>query len=85
MRHFEGADADLGDPLLADLDPAAITGGATHAGPTAEATDRAAVLAALAQRRISALLVETTTRDVRASGAFRSGVVLLRRHGQPAD
>ncbi|WP_433528004.1 TOMM precursor leader peptide-binding protein [Micromonospora sp. CA-263727] len=88
VRHFEGIDADLGDPVLRDFDPATLTAGdaATadpHAAPAG--TDRAAVLAALAERSISALLVETTTRDIRASGAFRSGVVLLRHHGRPAE
>ncbi|MFC5924080.1 TOMM precursor leader peptide-binding protein [Micromonospora vulcania] len=90
VRHFEGTDADLGDPVLADLDPATLTARAASAatagdGTAGDGTDRAAVLAALAERRISALLVETTTRDVRASGAFRSGVVLLRHHGRAAD
>lgn len=85
VRHFEGTDTDLGDPVLADLDPATLTGGATSEGGTAGPTDRAAVLAALAQAGASALLVETTTRDVLATGAFRSGVVLLRHHGQTAD
>ncbi|MGC4746657.1 TOMM precursor leader peptide-binding protein [Micromonospora sp. DT201] len=85
VRHFEGADADLGDPVLTDFDPATLTGDATSAGAGLGGTDRAAVLAALAEREISALLVETTTRDVRASGAFRSGVVLLRHHGPTSD
>ncbi|MEO3769116.1 TOMM precursor leader peptide-binding protein [Micromonospora sp. B9E7] len=85
VRHFEAADADLGDPVLTDFDPATLTGGAGNAGAPVGGTDRAAVLAALGERGISALLVETTTRDVRASGAFRSGVVLLRHHGQAAD
>ncbi|MEV6813978.1 TOMM precursor leader peptide-binding protein [Micromonospora sp. NPDC051296] len=89
VRHFEGIDADLGDPVLRDFDPATLTAGVTTTDAArADApagTDRAAVLAALAERSISALLVETTTRDVRASGAFRSGVVLLRHHGRTAD
>ncbi|MGS2616743.1 TOMM precursor leader peptide-binding protein [Micromonospora sp. LZ34] len=86
VRHFEGADADLGDPVLRDFDPAAVTTrAATGPAVPAGVTDRAAVLAALAERGIDALLVETTTRDVRASGAFRSGVVLLRHDGRAAD
>lgn len=85
VRHFESAVADLGDPVLRDFDPAVLTVGATPAAAAATPTDRAAVLAALAQRGMSALLVETTTRDVRATGAFRSGVVLLRRHAPAAD
>ncbi|MEU5725446.1 TOMM precursor leader peptide-binding protein [Micromonospora sp. NPDC047738] len=85
VRHFEDAVADLGDPVLRDFDPAALTAGATPAGPAGPATDRAAVLAALDEQGMSALLVETTTRDVRATGAFRSGVVLLRRSAPAAD
>ncbi|MFE9691004.1 TOMM precursor leader peptide-binding protein [Micromonospora sp. NPDC005806] len=85
VRHFEDTVADLGDPVLRDFDPATLTVGATPAAPAAAATDRTAVLAALAPRGMSALLVETTTRDVRATGAFRSGVVLLRRHAPTAD
>ncbi|KAB1946731.1 TOMM precursor leader peptide-binding protein [Micromonospora sp. ALFpr18c] len=85
VRHFEGTDADLGDPVLADFDPATITASANSGATVGGGTDRAAVLATLAERGISALLVETTTRDVRASGAFRSGVVLLRHHGRTAD
>ncbi|MFF5180741.1 TOMM precursor leader peptide-binding protein [Micromonospora sp. NPDC000316] len=85
VRHFEGTDVDLGDPVLADLEPATLTAGAVSGDTAGDRTDRAAVLAALAARGTSALLVETTTRDVRASGAFRSGVVLLRHHGRTAD
>ncbi|MCW3817098.1 TOMM precursor leader peptide-binding protein [Micromonospora sp. DR5-3] len=85
VRHFEDAVADLGDPVLRDLDPATLAAGATAAGPAGAATDRAAVLAALDAHGMSALLVETTTRDVRATGAFRSGVVLLRRPAPAAD
>ncbi|MGW3602779.1 TOMM precursor leader peptide-binding protein [Micromonospora sp. NPDC005161] len=85
VRHFEGTDADLGDPVLADLDPATLTGRAANGTAAVGGTDRHAVLAALAERGISALLVETTTRDLRASGAFRSGVVLLRHDGLAAD
>ncbi|OKI66837.1 TOMM precursor leader peptide-binding protein [Micromonospora sp. CB01531] len=85
VRHFEDAAADLGDPVLRDFDPAALTAGATPAGPAGPATDRAAVLAALDEQEMSALLIETTTRDVRATGAFRSGVVLLRRSAPAAD
>lgn len=85
VRHFEGTVADLGDPVLRDLDPAALAASAGPAVPAGAATDRAAVLAALARRGMSALLVETTTRDVRATGAFRSGVVLLRRPAPAAD
>ncbi|MFI7523566.1 TOMM precursor leader peptide-binding protein [Micromonospora globbae] len=67
--------------------PAAEPPGAEPYGAAPAAggrTDRAAVLAALARRGTSALLVETTTRDVRATGAFRSGVVLLRTDGRTA-
>ncbi|SBT40103.1 TOMM precursor leader peptide-binding protein [Micromonospora narathiwatensis] len=85
VRHFEGTAADLGDPVLRDLDPATLTAGATVGAPTATATDRAAVLSALDSRGMSALLVETTTRDIGASGAFRSGVVLLRHDDRAAD
>jgi hypothetical protein len=85
VRHFEGTAADLGDPVLRDFDPAVLTAGAAPAAPAATPTDRAAVLTALARRGMSALLVETTTRDVRATGAFRSGVVLLRRPAPAAD
>ncbi|WP_165521731.1 TOMM precursor leader peptide-binding protein [Micromonospora zingiberis] len=89
VRHFERADADLGDPVLRDFEPATLVAGpapaATDAADASAVTDRAAVLAALAERSISVLLVETTTRDIRASGAFRSGVVLLRHHGRTAD
>ncbi|MFI6266582.1 TOMM precursor leader peptide-binding protein [Micromonospora sp. NPDC051006] len=86
VRHFEGGEADLGEPALADLDPVTLTAGAPSAEPArAAGTDRDAVLATLAGQGISALLVETTPRDIRASGAFRSGVVLLRHHGRTAD
>ncbi|MFC0029952.1 TOMM precursor leader peptide-binding protein [Micromonospora chaiyaphumensis] len=85
VRHFEGAAADLGDPVLRDFDPAVLTAAAAPAATAATPTDRAAVLAALARRGMSALLVETTTRDIRATGAFRSGVVLLRRPAPAAD
>ncbi|MEU2613252.1 TOMM precursor leader peptide-binding protein [Micromonospora sp. NPDC007271] len=84
VRHFENAVADLGDPVLRDFDPATLTA-ATPAGTAGATTDRAAVLAALDEQGMSALLVETTTRDVRATGAFRSGVVLLRRPAPAAD
>ncbi|GAA0406982.1 hypothetical protein GCM10009541_57650 [Micromonospora gifhornensis] len=86
VRHFEGTDADLGDPVLRDFEPATLVADVAALDPTTipAATDRAAVLAALAQRSMSALLVETTTRDIHASGAFRSGVVLLRHHGRTA-
>ncbi|MFU8874100.1 TOMM precursor leader peptide-binding protein [Micromonospora sp. SL4-19] len=83
VRHFEGTAADLGDPVLRDFDPATLT--TTAVTRACAATDRAAVLAALGARGMSALLVETTTRDIRASGAFRSGVVLLRHDGRTAD
>ncbi|MFI7606238.1 TOMM precursor leader peptide-binding protein [Micromonospora sp. NPDC049366] len=90
VRHFEGVDADLGEPVLADLDPVTLTAAAASPvdgdRPAAPGgTDRDAVLAALARRGITALLVETTTRDIRAGGAFRSGVVLLRHSGRAAD
>ncbi|MBY8872557.1 TOMM precursor leader peptide-binding protein [Micromonospora sp. PLK6-60] len=79
VRHFEDSDADLGDPLLVGLDPATLAGVAGPGPvPAPAATDRAAVLAELTTRGVDALLVETTTRDIRASGAFHSGVVLLR-------
>ncbi|SCL19430.1 bacteriocin biosynthesis cyclodehydratase domain-containing protein [Micromonospora pallida] len=82
VRHFEGVSADPGDPFLVDLDPATLTAAATTtSGAAPTATDRETVLAALAACGTDALLVETTTRDVRASGAFRSGVVLL--HQRP--
>ncbi|AEB45331.1 TOMM precursor leader peptide-binding protein [Micromonospora maris] len=91
VRHFERTDADLGDPVLRDFEPATLLADLAPVGSTTDPadipaeTDRAAVLAALAQRSISALLVETTTRDIHAGGAFRSGVVLLRHHGRTAD
>ncbi|MGC5031020.1 TOMM precursor leader peptide-binding protein [Micromonospora sp. DT229] len=90
VRHFERIDADLGDPVLRDFEPATLVADRAAVDSTdpveaPAATDRAAVLAALARRSISALLVETTTRDIRASGAFRSGVVLLRHLGRTAD
>ncbi|MEV1329448.1 TOMM precursor leader peptide-binding protein [Micromonospora costi] len=89
VRHFEKIEADLGEPVLADFDPAVLTASAldpsTGDQAPAAGTDRDTVLRALAARGMSALLVETTTRDIRASGAFRSGVVLLRHHGRTAE
>lgn len=90
----EGRLADLGDPLLLDLDPpsappAARAAGAVAAvrpaggraagaaGPARSAAGTAEVLVALGAAGWDALLVDTTTPDVRAAEALVAGVVLL--------
>jgi bacteriocin biosynthesis cyclodehydratase domain-containing protein len=83
VRHFEGIDADLGDPLLRDFDPATVlpTESASPADAPAgdDTTTTDDILASLAAQGLTALLVEHTTPDIRATGALMAGVVLLWR------
>ena len=73
--------ADLGDPLLPDLDPRTALPMVDAAPEPRPATDAAGVVAALSAAGWDALLVETTTADVRAAGALVAGVVLLAQDG----
>jgi bacteriocin biosynthesis cyclodehydratase domain-containing protein len=75
----EGTPADLGGAMPADFDPrTAWTGvepGEWHEDAPPEDTET--VLAALAAGGLDALLVDTTTADLRAAAALTTGVVLL--------
>jgi bacteriocin biosynthesis cyclodehydratase domain-containing protein len=77
-RQFERADADLGDPPLAGFDPDVVLSAArdTAVGPTPD-TNLDDVISILGRRGQRALLVETTTRDLTVTGAFRTGSILL--------
>lgn len=91
VRHFEGTAADPGDPLLDDLDPRTLLppdggagrdpAGGSFDGASPDGADVAVpeILASLAARGLTALLVEHNTPDIRASQALTAGVVLLRR------
>ncbi|GAB3143102.1 hypothetical protein GCM10027290_18930 [Micromonospora sonneratiae] len=86
VRHFEHAEADLGDPLLADFDPRTIGSSAdaaaeTDGPPSGADTTSDEILAALADQGLTALLVDTTTPDIGTTQALRAGVVLLWRRG----
>jgi bacteriocin biosynthesis cyclodehydratase domain-containing protein len=80
LLHFEGRRGDLGPPLLPGFDPRADLAVATaersrfDAGPT----DTERLLAGLADAGLDALLVETTTTDLRAAGLVAGRV--LGRH-----
>ena len=88
VRHFENAEADLGLPLLADFDPRtalAAPGASRAAAPAVADLTVDEILAALAARGLTAVQVDITTRDIRASGAMSAGAVLLWRRGSAAD
>ncbi|HWM00838.1 MAG TPA: TOMM precursor leader peptide-binding protein, partial [Actinophytocola sp.] len=72
----DGATGEPGDLPLPGFDPRALRVGAA-AEPARAATSRADLVAALGAAGWDALLVETTTPDVRAAAALVSGVVLL--------
>jgi hypothetical protein len=75
----EHAAADLGDPLLADFDPRTRWTD-VEAGPwetSAPPVDIDQALARLADDGLDAFLVDTTTDDLRAVPAIRTGTVLL--------
>ncbi|GAA1329502.1 hypothetical protein GCM10009660_00760 [Catellatospora bangladeshensis] len=74
--HGDGRAADLGDGLAPDLDPRALV-----VGPAGARRPDADPAAALADPVGDALLVRTTTADLRAAGPLVSGVVLLSRPG----
>jgi len=76
LRHREGRDADLGDPLVADLDPR-LLGVAAEPGPEPGPVTVAEVLSGLAERGETALFVDTTPVDLRSAGSLRTGTVLL--------
>jgi bacteriocin biosynthesis cyclodehydratase domain-containing protein len=79
LRHYEGTPADLGDPLLAELEPRVFA----EADPVDSAyLDRPAVtvaevLAALAAAGTEAYFADTTTIDCRSVGGLVAGTVLL--------
>jgi bacteriocin biosynthesis cyclodehydratase domain-containing protein len=83
----DGGSADLGDPLLPDLDPWTLLGPGLAAAPSEPrpATSPDGLPSALAADGRDALLVETTTRDVRAAGAVVAVVVLLAEDGDRAE
>ncbi len=75
----EGAPADLGDKLPADFDPRTAWAGAEPGEWARNATPDGVpqVLASLAADGLDAYLVDTTTTDLRAVAALRTGMVLL--------
>ncbi|MDQ2956737.1 MAG: TOMM precursor leader peptide-binding protein [Actinomycetota bacterium] len=80
IRHYEGAPADLGDPLIADLDPRVFL----EAGASIDedffgrpAVPMADVLTSLAAAGTCALFADTTTIDCRSVGGLVAGTVLL--------
>lgn len=77
-RKFERADADLGDLPFSSFDPNVVLSAAwdTAAGPTTD-TNLDDAISMLGRRGQRALLVETTTRDLIITGAFRTGSILL--------
>ncbi|MFJ6195527.1 TOMM precursor leader peptide-binding protein [Micromonospora sp. NPDC092111] len=81
VQHFEGAPADTGAPLLADFDPRTALRTTTEPATDGPAADPsvAEVLASLTPRGLTALLVDHTTPDIRATGSLVGGVVLLWR------
>jgi bacteriocin biosynthesis cyclodehydratase domain-containing protein len=79
IRHFEAVEADLGDPLFPDFDPRTSLPAVAGPVPGDAACTVEDVIAALSARGITPLFTETTTPDLRAVGAFRTGTVLLRQ------
>lgn len=79
VRHYEQADADLGDPPLADFDPTSHLTVRADAGWSidAEPLDVPAAITALAAAGLVAYLVDTTPADLRALGGVHTGAVLL--------
>ncbi|WP_181446608.1 TOMM precursor leader peptide-binding protein [Streptomyces sp. NTH33] len=78
-RHYEGAPADLGDPLLADFDPRVLTDDGTvrdWSFDESEVPVREA-LAALAADGTRALFADTTTIDLGPTRGMATGTVLL--------
>ncbi len=77
LRHHGEAAADLGDPPLPELDPRALPVGPAADGAAATGAAAAADLVdGLRSRGEDALVVETTTRDLRAVGFVTVRVLL---------
>lgn len=79
IRHYEGTSADLGDPLIAGLDPRVFSDAGTSVDrsfdrPAATVAD---VLAALEATGTHALFADTTTIDCRSVGGLVAGTVVL--------
>ncbi|HEY0168645.1 MAG TPA: TOMM precursor leader peptide-binding protein [Jatrophihabitans sp.] len=85
LRHYEGTPADLGDPLLGELDPRVFAEADPAPGGAASDTaylDRPAVtvaevLTGLAATGSQAYYADTTTLDCRSVGGLVAGAVLL--------
>ncbi|HTZ43216.1 MAG TPA: TOMM precursor leader peptide-binding protein [Jatrophihabitans sp.] len=78
VRHYEGVPADLGDPLVEDLDPRVFHEADTTAGLAGRPeTTIPQVLQALAAAGTRALYVDTTPVDFRSVGGLVAGTVLL--------
>ncbi|WP_069813252.1 TOMM precursor leader peptide-binding protein [Streptomyces sp. TP-A0874] len=86
-RHYEGAPADLGDPLLTDFDPAVLPDGAAACDWSLDGTEvaMAEVLATLAAGGTQALFADTTTIDLRSARGLVTGTVLLAAEPAAAD
>ncbi|HEX6969072.1 MAG TPA: TOMM precursor leader peptide-binding protein [Micromonosporaceae bacterium] len=85
VRHFEGGAPDLGHPMLADFDPRTVpTDSPSPAVAASGESTLADMLSTLADRGLTALLVDITTSDIRSTGAMTVGAVLLRRRPESA-
>jgi bacteriocin biosynthesis cyclodehydratase domain-containing protein len=87
VRHFEGIEADLGLPLLADFDPRTALAASSGTGAPALPAELtvAEILTALTARGLTAVQVDITPSDIRSSRAMSVGVVLLWRRDPAAN